>query len=157
MSGTLLQPKANFTMSFQGISPKQSLHSMNDSGDTIIRRSLRDSYNGATQINGRKRVLTPFRNANNAGDFLVRKNYSCGGSNQINPVRPQWKGLVRSIIQQCDNTGVPAGICNPKFVYDSSDYVKYKKQTAYLNTYNDFSFVGYNNASYDADLRVKRF
>ena len=154
---TILQSNANFIKSFPGISPKQTINGHNDSDITLLRKTLRDSWNGNNKINGYNRVITPFRNAYNAGDFLARERYSCGGSNQINLDSPGWKGMVRSIMQKCDNTNVPAAICNTKFVYDSSDYTKFKKQSAYINNYNDLSYVGYNNASYDATMRVRRW
>ena len=52
------------------------------------------------------------------------------------------KGQITSSIsgtipQNCDTTGIPASSCNPKFVPDSSDYVRYKKQRATNLNYND--------------------
>ena len=37
---------------------------------------------------------------------------------------------------------------NVKKVYDSSDYIRFKKLQAYNKTYNDKSFGGSNNGSY---------
>jgi hypothetical protein len=45
----------------------------------------------------------------------------------------------------CDNTGVPASACNVKYVYDSSDYIRYKKQSSFVKNYNDISYGGDNN------------
>ena len=44
---------------------------------------------------------------------------------------------------------------NPRFVYDGSDYTRYKKLKAKLNTYNDKSFGGSNNGSYSFLMRVR--
>jgi hypothetical protein len=82
-------------------------------------------------------VIGPFRLVNNLGDFLNRQNYSCGGSNQIRSNRPGLRSIAGSIPQNCDATGIAASSCNPKFVPDSSDYVRYKKQRATNLNYND--------------------
>ena len=86
-------------------------------------------------INGNARVLTPFRAADNLGDFLVRKNYICGGPNQINPGKTGTKTSIGSIISMCDNSGVEGASCNPKFVSDSSDYVRFRKLRAMNKNY----------------------
>jgi hypothetical protein len=44
---------------------------------------------------------------------------------------------------------------NPKYVYDSSDYIRFKKLSAKNKTYNDSSFGGANNGSFVAWNRVK--
>jgi hypothetical protein len=44
---------------------------------------------------------------------------------------------------------------NPKFVYDGSDYTRYKKIKAVNKTYNDSSFGGANNGAYVALNRVR--
>ena len=65
------------------------------------------------------RKTTNFRYKNNAGDFLSRVNYSCSKYNQ-----------------NCDNSGIPPANCNVRYVYDSSDYIRYKKMSAINNEYN---------------------
>ena len=82
----------------------------------IIRNSWNNSYATGT-VNGHNRVIGEFRAINNAGDFLSRKNYVCG--------------LNLHCVQNCDSTHVPSSSANPKFVTDSSDYTKYRKQRAY--------------------------
>jgi hypothetical protein len=79
---------------------------------------------------------------------LARKDYVCGGPNPNHLFRGGIFGKFGSAISQCDGTGVPAGSSNAKFVADSSDYTKFKRQTAYNKNYNDSSYGGYNNASY---------
>jgi|TARA_B110000503_G_C7007236_1_gene354131 hypothetical protein len=86
-------------------------------------------------IGEHKRILTPFRAANNLGDFLVRKNYVCGGPNQVNASKPGRKTSIGSILSMCDNTGVEGASCNPKFVSDSSDYVRFRKLQAMNKNY----------------------
>ena len=62
---------------------------------------------------------------NNLGDFLGRTNYSCGGPKQMTFT--------------CDSTGVPSSSANVKFVPDSSDYIRFRKQQAMNRNYNDAS------------------
>jgi len=94
--------------------------------------------------NGKKqtRIITPFRAVKNSGDYLARQQYICGGPNQVNADRPGWKGHIGSIISNCDNTGISSSTCNVKFVADSSDYTKYRKQRACVINYNDLNFGG---------------
>lgn len=102
----------------------------------ILRRAW-NQENAVGTINGQNRVITPFRAVNNLGDFLARKNYVCGGPNQVNASKPGWKGKIGSIISSCDATGVEGYSGNVKFVPDSSNYTTYKKQTALNRNYND--------------------
>lgn len=145
---------------FQGYSPQQTITSFKDSEQVMTRRVLRNSWNtsyATGTVNGNKRVITPFRAVNNLGDFLSRQNYVCGGSNQVNANKPGMKGRIGSIISQCDSTGVAASVCNTRFVPDSSDYIKYKKQQALNHNYNDLGYGGdKNNASYVNLMAVRR-
>ena len=125
---------------YNGHSSKQTVSSKRDSEGVITRRILRDSWNtpyATGTYNGQKRVITPFRAVNNLGDFLSRQNYVCGGPNQVNASKPGMKSKIGSMIMTCDATGVPASSCNTKFVPDSSDYVRFKKQRATNQNYND--------------------
>jgi hypothetical protein len=115
----------------------------------VITRSWAN-INTADTINEKKRVLTPFRAANNLGDFLARKNYVTDGPNPQSASRPGYARLIGSIRPNPDNSGVVGASCNPKFVSDSSDYIKFKRQVATIRNFNDLSFGGYNNASYVA-------
>lgn len=138
-----------------GISVPQTANSMRSSSDVMARRILRNSWNNSN-IAIETRKIGAFRAVNNLGDVLNRQNYSCGGPNQINSrVGIHDKG--GAIPQQCDGTGVAAASCNPKFVPDSSDYIKFKKQRAVSQNYNDSSFGGdESNGSYVALMRVRR-
>jgi hypothetical protein len=145
---------------YNGYSAKQTITNYKDSGQVMMRRVLVKSWNtqGAIgAINGRKRIVTPFRAVNNLGDFLARPNYICGGPNQINKTYPGRQGPMGSIMSKCDGSGVPGASCNPKFVPDSSDYVTYKRQMAVNKNYNDLKNGGdQSNASYVARERVRR-
>lgn len=145
---------------YNGFSPKQTISAYKDNNDDVIaRRILVKSWN-ANQLfsqNGNKPSVGPFRAVNSLGDFLGRVNYSCGGPNPQNASRPGYGRLIRSVPEQCDSTGVTATTCNPKFVSDSSDYIKFKKLRAVNRNYNDLSNGGdKNNASYVPLMAIRR-
>lgn len=120
--------------------PKAVNTSVRDGDMSASRGILRRAWNqenAVGTINGQNRVITPFRAVNNLGDFLARKNYVCGGPNQVNASKPGWKGKIGSIISNCDSTGVQGYSGNVKFVPDSSDYTTYRKQRALNRNYND--------------------
>jgi hypothetical protein len=145
---------------FNGYSPQQTVSSVKDSQQVSTRSILRRSWNGqfATGVsNGRTRITTPFRAVNNSGDFLGRVNYSCGGPNPTNLDKPGRGQSIGSVPQNCDGTGVPASSCNVRFVADSSDYVRFRRQQAVNRTYNDLSYGGDDsNASYVPLMAVRR-
>jgi hypothetical protein len=159
-------PAANINLGgapYNGWSPQQTILNYKDSEQTRIRRVLRSSWNtqyATGKVNGYNRITTPFRAVNNLGDFLAREDYSCGGPN---PVKSSYLGkslnfISGTIPQTCDNTGVPASSCNPKFVSDSSDYTTYAKQKAINSMYNDLKNGGdQSNASFVPLKAVRRF
>ena len=111
---------------YNGHSSKQTVSSKRDSESALTRKVLRSSWNtpyATGTVEGEKRVTTPFRAVNNLGDFLGRKNYSCGGPKQMTFT--------------CDSTNIPASSTNVKFVSDSSDYIRFRKQQAMNLNYND--------------------
>lgn len=144
---------------YNGWSPVQTIGNEKASEQVMARRvvvkSWNTNYTNGT-FNGRSRIVTPFRAVNNLGDFLQRKNYVCGGSNQVNANKPGWKSHIGSIISQCDGTGVPSSSCNVKYVPDSSDYIKYKKLQAQNRNYNDLKNGGYQNSAYVNLMAVRR-
>ena len=123
-----------------GISVKQTRINTRGGDEALTRKILTKSWNtpyARGEFNGRTPAIGQFRLVNNLGDFLNRQNYSCGGSNQIRSNKPGLRSISGTIPQNCDTTGIPASSCNPKFVPDSSDYVRYKKQRATNLNYND--------------------
>lgn len=146
-----------------------------DNSDTFARTrfTLRDAWN-TTSYSGSsnpKRMITPFRAVYNAGDLLSRENYSCGGTCQSYQSRPGLNGLRQrfgatgvscrpSVIWsalQLDEQ-VPSSTCNVKFVYDSSDYIKFRKNQAINRNYNDRSFGGNEySASQSAMRHIRRY
>ena len=142
---------------FNGFSPKQTITNYKDSDQALIRKQLRVAWNtqqATGKVNGKNRIITPFRAVTNSGDFLSRQAYICGGPNPSHLRLGGIRNRFGSILSQCDGTGVPAASANGKFVPDASEYTKYKKQNAMNNNYNDKSNGGYNNAAYPTMMRL---
>lgn len=141
---------------YTGFSPVQSLNGYNTTENVNSRRILTKSWNkqGAVGVfNGYARVITPFRAVNNSGDFLGRRNYVCGGANPINYTQGGRVMTHRGNFpkSQCDGTNVPCGNGNGKYVYDSSDYIRFRKLKSLNKTYNDLKYGGdQSNASYSS-------
>jgi len=152
----------------KGINP-----AVKDSSFAQTRAILRSSWN-TTSLSGSSnpnRMTGGFRAVNNAGDILSRQNYSCGGTCQAPQSIPNVHGLKNKIggtskgcmadvfwsSKQIDPT-VPSSTCNVKYVYDCSDYIKYKQQLAMNRTYNDIKFGGDDyNGSQVAQRDIKLF
>lgn len=148
-----------------GFIPQTNVDTDNNDIYAQIRFSLKqawnNTYNQQLKESNLKRIITPFRAVNNAGDLLSRQNYSCGGACQTFQSRPQVKGLrgaFGSIHSLCDGTDVPPASCNVKYVYDSSDYVTYLKQKAIVKNYNAIDNGGDNSSSSQSAIRaIHRF
>lgn len=141
-----------------------------------IRYTLKNAWNTTypSQLrrnNLTRTITTPFRAVNNAGDLLSRENFSCGGTCQTPQSRPGLNGLKThfgSVSISCTPSAtynslqliknIPAAACNVKYVYDSSDYIKYLKQKAVNKNYNDFSNGGDDsNTSQSAQRAIRRY
>jgi hypothetical protein len=128
-----------------------------------VRFILRKAWNGlaaSKNVNGRAPAATPFRVVNNAGDYLSRVNYASGGSNQVTGAKRSitagWRTSAGGVHAMNDGSGIPSATCNPKFVYDSSDYIRFRKQMAVNRNYNDYGFGGANNAAQSAIRAIRR-
>lgn len=148
---------------YNGFSAKQTLLNFKDGEQSGTRSILRNAWNTTLakgSYKGKNRVITPFRAVNNSGDFLARKDYKCGGPTGMSKCSIGWAGskiYLGSKIDNCDNTGIPGASGNVKYVYDSSDYVTYKKQEAINHNYNDLKNGGDDsNASYVPLMHVRR-
>jgi len=122
---------------------------------------LRNSWNTSTLPDNRKPKMTPFRIVNNAGDILSRTNYSCGGPNMLSGTTHTQIRLSNSrdgvSRNNCDDSGIPASTCNVKYVYDSSDFTRFKHLAAINNGYGglgstkgNYSSGGANNGAQSA-------
>jgi hypothetical protein len=156
-----------------GLMPQPLVEHDNSDVFARTRFTLRDAWN-TTSYSGSsnpKRIITPFRAVNNAGDLLSRENYSCGGSCQTPQSIPNVKGIRQRIgatsvscqpsvlwsSTQVDPT-IPSSTCNVKFVYDSSDYIRFKKDQAINRNYNDRSFGGNEfSGSQSAIRHIRRY
>ena len=150
----------NLGNGIKGISPKQTITNYKGSDQVMSRKLVVKSWNTAYAtgtVNGKSRITTPFRAVNNSGDFLGRVHYNCGGPNPTNADKPGWKSRIRSMFNNCDNTGIPASSTNVKFVADSSEYSKYKKLRAINVNYNDSTFGGdQSHASFVSRMAIHR-
>jgi len=148
---------------FKGFMPQSDVTNYHDNDFSQTRFTLREAWN-TTKYSGQdglenKRIITPFRAVNNAGDVLSRKNYSCGGSCQTFQSRPGLNGLRQrfgAIQNICDETLIPPAACNVKYVYDSSDYITYMRQKAINKNYNDRSFGGNDYSTSQSAIRASK-
>ena len=156
---------------FKGRMPQSIINHDNSDDFAQTRFTLRDAWNTSSYSGSsyRRRIITPFRAVNNAGDLLSRQNYSCGGSCQTPQSRPGVFGLRQRFGATSDscqadvfwsavqvNPRVPSSTCNGKYVYDSSDYVRFKKNQAVNQNYNDRSFGGNDSSGSQVAYRAAR-
>ena len=103
-------------------------------------------------------ILGPFRSAYNAGDVITnsivatdikygRESSQVNGNN-LSRVQVRGDGLNRN------GSAMFSG--NPRFVYDGSDYIRFKKLNAINKNYNDSSFGGANNSQSQHAIRGVR-
>jgi len=145
----------------KGVMPQSVYTGYHANDFAQTRFTLREAWN-TTKYSGQnglgnKRIITPFRAVNNAGDVLSRSNYSCGGSCQTFQSRPGLKGLSNrfgAIQNICDLTFIPPSSCNVKYVYDGSDYTTYLRLKAFNQNYNDRSFGGNNSSGAQNAIRA---
>lgn len=120
---------------------------------TIDNNSRGDTRHVLRRVwNGRLRQYAPygknkwsgngFRAVMNAGDPLSRINYSCGGPNMISGGVGRMTGMNANTLKDggqsknfCDKSNIPPQTCNVRYVYDSSDIIRYKKELAINKNY----------------------
>lgn len=101
---------------------------------------------------------TPFRAIMAAGDVNGTKNQATAPFMPApNQVRPTYIQNVKNFTNGVQRNGTSLYTGNPRYVYDGSDYVRYRKLRAVNKTYDDKSFGGANNGAYVALKRVRRF
>ena len=102
--------------------------------------------------------LTPFRAATNAGDLRNAVNSAphpgMPNANQLSGVG-NMRSMVFGIGDGTRNNGTALYSGNPRYVYDSSDYTRFKKLASELKNYNDKSFGGSNNGSFTFLMNVR--
>jgi hypothetical protein len=83
-----------------------------------LRNAWNTNYKSQLYKASAKMAQGPFRAVNNSGDLLSRQNFAEAGST------------------------VPAANCNTKYVYDSSDFIRFKKEKAFSKNYDDVTSGG---------------
>tara|TARA_Y100000591_G_C21790785_1_gene676464 strand:+ start:686 stop:1273 length:588 start_codon:yes stop_codon:yes gene_type:complete len=119
------------------------------------RKVLRKAF-GRFKPRPSPRIITPFRQAYTAGDVAGTVNDRTleRAPNQVNSIAP-----VSSLRRYLHTKGAATGgkslfTGNPRYVYDSSDYVRYRKLLNKNKNYNDLSFGGdESNASQVSIMR----
>lgn len=118
---------------------------MSDSEKALIRKQIVNAWNGQYAfgiVNGLKFVGGQYKAINNISDFLSRQNYSCGGPSQVQASKPGMRRLIGTNPNNCDGTNIPPSSTNTKFVSDSSDYIRFRKQRA-INNANQINIINY--------------
>ena len=145
----------------QGFIPQSLITTNNNAGFADTRFLLKNSWNNNKRFRALGIIQTPFRVYNNAGDVLSREYYSCGGPCQTFQSRPGMFGLKQrfgAIQNKCDGTGIPPSSCNVKYVYDSSDYIRYLKEGAINKNYNALNYGGDQYSTSQSQYRaIRRF
>lgn len=104
--------------------------------------------------------ITPFRAAYNAGDLRSAVNSAPSpgmwNANQLSGVGNA-RFLMFGLGDGTRNNGSALFSGNPKYVYDSSDYIRYKKLSTEVKNYNDKSFGGSNNGSFSFLMNVRSY
>ena len=127
-----------------------------------LTRAFGNMYNnglGSSPINSTNSVIGPFRRATSAGDTVsldistTNKKYGIEanhiGGNNMSRLQGLGDGITRN--------GKSSYAGNPKFVYDGSDYVRFKRLMAINKNFSDSSFGGANNSqTQHAINRVRR-
>ena len=89
-------------------------------------------------------VLGPFRTSFNAGDVVTKKNESTDPIYGRPPNQVGGNNLAKLGIKgdgvSANGKAMYSG--NPRFIYDGSDYTRFKKLQAINRTYNDHSYGG---------------
>ncbi len=137
---------------------RSSTSGMEGGGQRELNRVYaRRVFNFKVYPNGNPANITPFRRYLNAGDTAGTTNSApsplLGSPNQLSG-----NSMVSRIHahQGGTTTGEALYSGNTKFVYDGSDYVRFKKLVANNKTYNDLSFGGASASTVAQALRRVR-
>lgn len=145
---------------FHGISTQTTTGASERATTRFILRNAFGNSCSMVKYGLKRNVITPFRMAMNAGDPNGTKNSmptpNMPSSNQVNGVQGTLTRANMSFGGVRSN-GQSYYSGNPTFVYDGSDYVKFKKQQAVNRNYNDIKNGGdQSNASFVNLMAVRR-
>jgi hypothetical protein len=132
---------------------------MEGGGERELQRVFLRRVFGNTLYPTNPQIITPFRRYFNAGDTAGSFNSAPSTllGNPINQVRSS--SIVSRIHANGGGTSNGSAFYsgNQKYVYDSSNYVRFKKLVAANRTYNDSSFGGQGGSTVSQALnRVRR-
>jgi len=166
LSGIMNSGRSPLGLGLKGFIPQQYITSDNSYEDYEYDRyqlvqAWNTTYPSQLKSSNVHRAIGPFRAVNNSGDLLSRQSYSSGGSCMTFQSRPGMHGLRTkwgAVQHMTDGTDVPSANCNPKYVYDSSNYIRYKKQDAIAKTFNNLSNGGDQSSASQSALRhIRRY
>lgn len=103
-------------------------------------------------------ILGPFKTSYNAGD-VTTNNYSATNSkygNAANQINGNNLSRLQKLGDGISNNGNASYSGNPKFVHDSSDFIRYKKLNAINKNFNDITYGGANNSQSQSVIRNVR-
>ena len=114
------------------------------------RRAFRNMPLGLPAPN--RPVCGPFRAAMNAGDALGRRYLQCDCPNPLSAMSARNADGISQrgcgiIVNGYSTKQVPVANCNTKYVYDSSDYIRFKKLSAQRSGRNTQAIKGDMRAS----------
>lgn len=148
-----------------GLMPQQSGVADRSYDFERTRLLIREAWNNAAVCTKADKpkgyAQTPFRMVMNAGDPLSRQFYSCGGpcqtpqSSAVVHGTGHYKHMIGSIKNNCNPGQPPPSSCNTKYVYDCSDYTRYRREMATRKNYNDISDGGDQHRADQFQLRMK--
>ena len=96
----------------------------------VLRTVWNNNYHCNKDPNKKQRAIGGFRMVMNAGDYLSRVNAPCGGSNQVTSRPGMMVMTTKDGVQQCGHEHPPVANTNVKYVYDSSDFTRYRKESS---------------------------
>ena len=124
-----------------GVSPQKFYPVISVNDRSIERRILSKVWNTYQLTSNNS--MGGFRSVMNAGDHLSRVNMPCSGSNQVTS-RPGMLHLTtKDGLIRCNNT-YPVANTNVKYVYDSSDFTRYRKEKSINAGYGDKRTLDYD-------------
>jgi hypothetical protein len=153
------QPKGGLTGGGSG--GRFSGTGMEGGGEREMERViLRRMFGNTTFPAGNPQIITPFRRYFNAGDTAGTVNSASSPLLGLPPNQVGASSMVSRLHAHqggVNNQGTALYTGNPKYVYDSSNYVRFKKLQAVNRNYNDSSFGGAGGSTVASALaRVRR-
>ena len=145
---------------------KELLGSMDGGNERSVSRkqlvkafgNLNNNGLGSSPALYNKNVLGPFRTSINGGDVVT---LSQGATNskygfEANLVNGNNLSRLNINSDSVNRKGNASYSGNPKYVYDGSDYTRFKKLNAINKTYNDNSYGGAQNNQTQSSLKKVR-